>query len=103
MIIHDLTVSADDRIILAGEITKFENQSVAGLIRLNPDGTIDNSFNFSGSEDIQPRYVGIQYSGNITLGSSESLARLTSTGELVSVLPDIMDLIYDRISICDNK
>lgn len=43
--INAIAIQNDGKIIAGGSFTTFNNIPVNGLIRLNPDGTIDNSFN----------------------------------------------------------
>jgi uncharacterized delta-60 repeat protein len=43
-IIHDIEVLSDGKILVAGEFDSFDGHSVKGLVRLNSDGTFDNTF-----------------------------------------------------------
>ena len=42
--INDIEVLSDGKILVAGIFSKYNNQSVSDLIRLNPDGSIDLTF-----------------------------------------------------------
>lgn len=69
---YDLKIQSDDKIILVGAFTGFNNGTNGrGLIRLNSDGTVDTSFNNGGSgfgtNDI-PRSCAIQADGKILIG-----------------------------------
>src|SRR5688500_17733323 len=45
--INATVVQPDGKILCGGYIVFFENQRVNNLVRLNPDGTRDNTFSFS--------------------------------------------------------
>ncbi|WP_269542748.1 fibronectin type III domain-containing protein [Cerasicoccus fimbriatus] len=42
--VYALALDADERIYVGGLFTEFASQSVTGLVRLTPDGTLDKSF-----------------------------------------------------------
>ena len=43
--IQDAYVQPDGRIILTGHFTTFGNIPARGIVRINPDGTVDSTFN----------------------------------------------------------
>lgn len=45
--IEDIQVQPDGKILVGGDISFYENQRVHNLIRLNGDGSLDESFNFN--------------------------------------------------------
>jgi len=42
--ILDASIQADGKLVLVGAFSKFDNKSVGGIVRLNTDGTVDDSF-----------------------------------------------------------
>jgi uncharacterized delta-60 repeat protein len=44
----DAHIQSDGRIVLAGHFTSFKGTPARGLVRLNPDGTMDSTFNVGG-------------------------------------------------------
>ena len=43
--LQDAYIQGDGRIILTGHFTGFGNSSAQGIVRIEPDGTVDNTFN----------------------------------------------------------
>jgi uncharacterized delta-60 repeat protein len=44
-VISDIRVQSDGKIIVAGSFTTYSGSSTSGIVRLNTNGTIDNTFN----------------------------------------------------------
>jgi len=44
----DAQIQSDGRIVLAGQFTSYKGTPARGLVRLHPDGTVDNTFNTGG-------------------------------------------------------
>jgi uncharacterized delta-60 repeat protein len=78
--INAMVVQPDGKIVIAGEFDKYNGATVPkGVIRLNPDGSLDSSFNQVGSglaatdfvEPLIPRYaqsLALQGDGKILVG-----------------------------------
>jgi uncharacterized delta-60 repeat protein len=47
--LQDAHIQSDGRIILTGHFTTFGNTNARGIVRLEPNGTVDNTFNAGGS------------------------------------------------------
>jgi uncharacterized delta-60 repeat protein len=85
-------IQPDDKIIVGGSFTSYNGESVNRIVRLNPDGSIDNTFNSGtgfGSVDINS--VVIQSDGKIIIGgsftsyngvTSNRIVRLNSDGSI---------------------
>lgn len=71
--VYDVAVQPDGKIILAGVFTRYNGQSRNSLVRLHPDGSIDQSFNYiplsSSSPDIINK-VQLLPDGKILVGKS---------------------------------
>ncbi|WP_339837503.1 T9SS type A sorting domain-containing protein [uncultured Flavobacterium sp.] len=104
---NSISIQPDNKIIVGGQFITYNNSPAKGLVRINSDGTIDNTFNIgngfallgtypSGNTFLYPGYViatEIQSDGKILIGgrftkidqiSIKNLARLNSDGTLDS-------------------
>jgi uncharacterized delta-60 repeat protein len=73
-----VAVQADNKIIVGGNFTNYNGTPVNGIVRLNPDGSVDNSF---ATTIYGPaRKIKIQSNGKIFLFSSDGLTRLNADG-----------------------
>jgi uncharacterized delta-60 repeat protein len=75
-----IKVLPDNKILAAGNFNSYNGQPVGGLIRLNADGALDNSFNNNVISTGFPPQVVVQSDGKIILGSF-SLAAFTLSGQ----------------------
>jgi len=50
--VQDLDVTSNDKIIVVGNFTSFNNQSLSNIVKLMPDGSLDNSFSCTPSYDL---------------------------------------------------
>ena len=93
-----LVVQSDGKIIAAGSFTSYNGSARAGLVRINPDGGIDASFNptITGGSVLT---VSLQTDGRILIGGSFTMvdgssrtgvARLSSGGVLDNVFNPII-------------
>lgn len=74
--IEDMITDSNGKILLGGEIAFFETQRVHNLIRLNADGTLDNSFIFNKGGSFWVEDLELQSNGNIV-----ALLRIFKTGQ----------------------
>ncbi|MFK7952422.1 MAG: T9SS type A sorting domain-containing protein [Ekhidna sp.] len=108
----DLKIQSDDKILFGGDFTSFNDESIANLIRLNADGSIDDLFDFAGSLTASSGNPYINSvlplsNGDIVLAGSfdaiygtaaKSLGRVNSDGSLETsfVLPGPGANLFDR-------
>lgn len=87
----------DGRILVAGDFTQFAGQNRSRLVRLNPDGSLDLSFDPSLTFNAAVRAVLVQHDGRIVVGGSFTningiqrnyVARLNSDGTLDTTFLD---------------
>jgi uncharacterized delta-60 repeat protein len=89
--VRDIAVQADGKIIISGDFTTCGSVARSRIARLNPNGTIDGSFNpgLGGNQSISK--IHIQSDGKILIGGSFStyggvsrnkIARLNADGSL---------------------
>jgi hypothetical protein len=63
--IQCLKVLPDGKILLGGDIAYFKSTPVNNLIRLNSDGTLDETFNFTEGNGLLIRKIELQSTGDI--------------------------------------
>lgn len=84
--VNALAEDSAGRLIVAGNFNSFNGISCDDIIRLNPDGSIDNTFNTTLSNSFV-KALRIQPDGKIlvggsTVGAKDGIARLNSDGSL---------------------
>lgn len=119
---QDIAIQADDKIVMAGYSNNGTNEDVA-IVRLNVDGTIDNSFGNNGivtttvsTFDERVASIVIQSDGKIVVGGMANtgasfdfmVIRYNTDGSLDNsfgingiVLTDIGSAVYDEIRAID--
>ncbi|WDF45619.1 T9SS type A sorting domain-containing protein [Chryseobacterium sp. KACC 21268] len=90
-VIFTIAVQSDNKILVGGYFTSFNGVVKNNLVRLNADGSIDNSFNIGTGVDSAVTALAVQSDGKILIGgdftsyngtSSTRIARLNSDGSL---------------------
>lgn len=75
---------SDGKILIHGQSTKYNNTSIQRILRLNLDGTLDNSYSISypfiNSVVLTPDDRLIAYNSSLVLGSQKFIVRFTSSG-----------------------
>jgi uncharacterized delta-60 repeat protein len=86
-----IAVQPDGKIIIGGDFTTYNGMPCNGLARLNPDGTLDNTFTVGTGADGNVSVVEVLANGKIIIGGAftsyngtikNRLARLNSDGTL---------------------
>lgn len=87
--VNDFVIQGDGKIVVVGEFYQFNNSPVNKVIRLNSDGSLDTTFNFSNSLTVPwdvPRIecVKIDNYGRILIGGyfDGSIFRLNNNGSI---------------------
>jgi len=89
--VYTLALQDDGKILAGGEFTSYNGVTVNKLARLNPDGSIDNSFNIGSGFNGTVWSVAVQDDGKILVGGSFTayqgttrnfIARLNADGTL---------------------
>jgi uncharacterized delta-60 repeat protein len=90
-IIEVILIQPDGKILLGGRFNNFNGNSVARLVRLNEDGSIDSSFNVGAGFDNYIYAMALQSDGKIIVGGSflyyngnsqKRILRLNTNGSL---------------------
>jgi uncharacterized delta-60 repeat protein len=96
--ISTIVFQPDGKALIAGDFTRYNNQAVGGLARINPDGSLDSSFNnnliLAGTS---PNGINIYPDGRILLKGSftltdgrvfdNALVRLSPNGNFEGIIP----------------
>jgi len=95
--VEDIKIQDDGKIILAGDFEYFNNISSKGIVRLNPDGSFDNTFSVGLGASGTIESIVIQQDGKIVIGgmfnsfnsnyNCQNLARLLPNGTLDNTFP----------------
>ncbi|MTI20861.1 hypothetical protein E1176_07500, partial [Fulvivirga sp. RKSG066] len=93
-----LTLS-DGKLLIIGQIDQYEDVPVNGVIKLNTDGTLDESFTFS-PDSLYIRHAEERSNGNIVLAGWGTLVEITATGEVVYITEEIKSI--SRIKLQPN-
>ncbi|GGK82960.1 T9SS type A sorting domain-containing protein [Rufibacter glacialis] len=78
---------ADGKLLIAGAFTKFNDITANRIVRLNSDGTLDNSFNYTGTNGFISTLV-IQSDGKIIIGGAFTLVNNTPSNRIARLLPN---------------
>lgn len=106
-IVWVVDVQSDGKILVGGSFSMFNGVSCSGIIRLNIDGSRDNSFN--PPQLINVRSIKIQNSNGILIGGlfSSKIVRLTNSGasdqSFVFASPNILTSVLDIELQADGK
>lgn len=103
--VNDIIVLPDNKLLISGGIDNPNTSDKGSILRLNADGTIDNSFNFSLNENYYVNDIEllpddkIIYSGLIPADNRGILGRINSDGSIDGTF----NLSYDFTNIPINK
>ncbi|HKQ39443.1 MAG TPA: Calx-beta domain-containing protein, partial [Verrucomicrobiae bacterium] len=91
--IHAIVIQPDDKILVGGAFSKFNNLQSPGIVRLTTNGVVDRAFNVGGGANAAVYAIAIQNDGKILIGGdfttvnnvfSPRLARLNVNGSVDS-------------------
>ncbi len=68
LVVNAVAVQPDGRIVVVGDFAHFNGAALPGIARLNPDGSLDGSFNPGTGFNDSVRLVGVQEDGRILVG-----------------------------------
>ncbi|WP_162147236.1 T9SS type A sorting domain-containing protein [Flavobacterium enshiense] len=113
--VNSIFIQSDGKIILGGVFTAYNNVSINRIIRLNPDSTLDTSFNPGTGFNLDVNSISVQSDGKIIVGgmftsfngtSRKRIARLNSDGSLDSSFDPgggFNDVVYSTSIQPDGK
>ncbi|CAM3989787.1 MULTISPECIES: T9SS type A sorting domain-containing protein [Flavobacterium] len=105
-----ISVQDDEKILVGGGFTTYQNLSYKSLIRLNSDGSIDNTFNLGTGFNGNVSYIAIQNDNKIIIGgnftvfngqSQNNVIRLNVDGTIDSSfnINGVLNGVVNNISI----
>jgi len=90
-VVYALAYQPDGKLLVGGSFTKYNGQTCNRVARLNPDGSLDATFDVGMGPDDSVRALALQDDGRVVIGglfksvagvARGNLARLTSAGAL---------------------
>ena len=81
-------IQSDDKVVITGNFTTYNGTSVNRIVRLNTNGTIDNTFNVGTGFDSTAESAQIQSDGKIIVGGSFTTYNGTSSRGVVRINTD---------------
>jgi uncharacterized delta-60 repeat protein len=86
--VFDFAEQADGKIIVVGAFTSFNGTSIAGVLRLNTDGSLDTGFDPGSGPSNIVQTVALQSDGKILVGGTFGSFNGNSTGRIARLLTD---------------
>ncbi len=86
--IYVIAIQTDQKILVAGNFTRYNDLPVGRIIRLLPDGSIDSSFNVGTGADAIIESVLIESNGKILIGGRFTNFNKVTTNHLVRLNSD---------------
>lgn len=89
--VHSIVLQSEGKVLIGGSFTTFSGNSVNRIARLNPDGTLDNTFNTGTGANGTVESIAVQPDGKVLIGgqfttysgiSANGIARLNPDGTL---------------------
>lgn len=102
--IHTVVIQSDGKILIGGEFTVFDGKTASRIARLNPDGSLDNSFHTGTGADNHVYTIALHEDGRILIGgeftsyngiSKTGTARLNQDGSPDSTFTTVAGKTYD--------
>ncbi|MBS1614311.1 MAG: delta-60 repeat domain-containing protein, partial [Bacteroidetes bacterium] len=82
------SIQSDGKIIVGGAFTKYSDVSIPYVVRLNTDGTLDNTFNTGSGPNTSVSALAIQPDGKIIVGGSFTTFNGSTANDLVRLNTD---------------
>ncbi len=83
-----IVVQADQKILVGGGFSQFSNSTSSNLVRLNPNGSVDASFDIGNGTNNGISDIVIQSDGKIIIGGSFTLFRSSTAWFIARLNPD---------------
>lgn len=112
--VNSIAIQTDNKILIGGYFTRFNNiqSGRVGIVRLNPDASLDSSFSSFNNGGLNVNTIMIQSDGKILLGgaftaysnsNSYGIVRINNNGALDTAFPDPQRQVYSLLSLSDGK
>jgi uncharacterized delta-60 repeat protein len=98
-----IAVQNDGKIIIGGEFTSFNGTTVNRIARLNPDGSLDNTFSIGTGANSSVQAIAIQDDGKILIGGGFTSFNGTTINRIARLNPNgSLDLEFSPGAGADN-
>ena len=87
-VVDTITIQSDGKILVGGEITSYDGMSSNKIIRLNSDGSVDNTFSVGNGFNDTVRTIIIQSDGKILVGGSFTTYDGTPSNRIIRLNSD---------------
>lgn len=84
-LVNSIHIQSDNKIIVGGQFTSYNGVTSNRIIRINSDGTIDNSFNIGSGFNNNLRFVTVQGDGKILVSGDYTSYNGSSTGKIIKL------------------
>ncbi|MEQ9440175.1 MAG: Ig-like domain-containing protein [Cyclobacteriaceae bacterium] len=82
-------IQEDGKILVAGNFQFYENKRVDNLVRLHPDGTLDESFSYAPDSLIEIKGIDLLSTGEVIVFGYSTLMKLSSSGQALTEIDSI--------------
>jgi uncharacterized delta-60 repeat protein len=87
-IVSGLALQPDGKILAVGKITSFDNRTFGGLVRLLPDGSVDESFKCGVGDKAEVFAVNVLADGKILIGGNFTSFNGVAVNRIARLNPD---------------
>lgn len=112
--VTSITIQTDSKILIGGQFTRFNNiqSGRVGVMRLNPDTSVDSSFSSFNNGGLRVNTIAVQSDGKILLGgaftiystkNSCGIVRINNDGTLDTAFPCPLFEVYSILPLSDGK
>jgi len=84
-VVNKIAIQSDGKIVVIGTFTAYNNINVNKIVRLNQNGSIDNTFNLESNVDGDFRTMAIQSDGKIYLGGNGFTRNSYNVGAVIKL------------------
>ena len=86
--VRSIAIQSDDKILVGGQFTDYNGTTANNIIRLNTDGSVDNTFNYGTGFDNLVYSIAIQSDGKILVGGEFTVYNGTGTNNIIRLNTD---------------
>lgn len=87
-VVYTVAVQSDGKILAGGSFTQFNGTNRGYIARINPSGSLDTSFSYTGGANNSVKYIKIQSDGKILIGGNFTSYNGTSINRLARINTD---------------
>lgn len=86
--VHTALIQSDDKILVGGHFFEYNGYNVSRFVRLNADGSVDNSFNMGSGPNDEVVSIGLQPGGSIIIAGTFDQYNGTARTRIARVFND---------------